>query len=81
MIGALAVQKRDRAVFYLQVDHIVAHIIQIIMIFVQREDLGGTAAEIDNGFQRFLPEAASVFLVTLMQRTCWQRHLQCGQRR
>ena len=116
MIGALAVQKRDRAIFYLQVDHIVAHIIQVIMIFVQREGLRCAAAKVNDcfqtrallpraarqpkysaaatasttrakirffchGFQRFLPEAASDFSVTLMQRTCWQQHLQCGQRR
>ena len=51
MIGALAVQKRDRAIFYLQVDHIVAHIIQVIMIFVQREGLRCAAAKVNDCFQ------------------------------
>ena len=52
MIRALTIQKRDGTILYLQMHDVIAHIIQIIVVLVQRDRFGDAVAEIDHGHQR-----------------------------
>ena len=51
MVRALTVQKRDGTILYLQMHDIIAHIIQVIVVCIQRQSLGDAIAKIDGGLQ------------------------------
>ena len=52
MVRALTIEESDGPILYLQMHDIIAHIIQIIVVLVQRDRLGDAVAEIDHGHQR-----------------------------
>lgn len=60
MVRALTVQKRDGTILYLQMHDIIAHIIQVIVVCIQRQSLGDAIAKIDGGLQAAALDRKSV---------------------
>ena len=51
MVRALTVLESDGTILHLQMHDVIAHIIEVVVILIQREGLGHAAAEIDDRLQ------------------------------